>query len=271
MDFSTVKLVVSDMDGTLLNSKGEVSNHFFHLYEELKKQHIHFVAASGRQYQSIVDKLDSIKNEITIIAENGGITQQAEKVLLINDLPFKNCVKSIEILRKIEDTNLVLCGKNTAYIETKDTRFISILSQYYTNYKIVKDLTKVPNDTFLKIAAYHYECSETHILPAVKHLKNEMQVIVSGEHWLDISHVKANKAVALKMLQNKLGITQEETMVFGDYNNDLQMLKLAQYSYAMENAHPNIKKTAKFQTKSNNNQGVEFILEQLINSRINLP
>ena len=90
MDFSTVKLVVSDMDGTLLNSKGEVSNHFFHLYEELKKQHIQFVAASGRQYQSIVDKLDSIKNEITIIAENGGITQQAEKVLLLNDLSFKN-------------------------------------------------------------------------------------------------------------------------------------------------------------------------------------
>ncbi|REE80759.1 hypothetical protein BX611_2412 [Lutibacter oceani] len=268
MDFSKVKLVVTDMDGTLLNSKSEVSNLFFNLYEVLKKRGIHFVAASGRQYQSIVDKLDSIKNEITIIAENGGITQQAEKVLLLNDLSFKNCVKSIEILRKLDHTNIVLCGKNTAYIESKDARFISMFSEYYTNYKIVEDLTKVTNDTFLKIAAYHFECSETHVFPAVKHLENEMQVIVSGEHWLDISHEKANKGTALKMLQNSLGISKEETMVFGDYNNDLQMLKLADFSYAMENAHPNVKKTAKFLTKSNNNQGVEFILEQLVNSRV---
>jgi hydroxymethylpyrimidine pyrophosphatase-like HAD family hydrolase len=91
-----------------------------------------------------------------------------------------------------------------------------------------------------------------------------MQVIVSGEHWLDISHNNANKGYALNILQNQLGITKEETMVFGDYNNDLQMLALADFSFAMENAHKNVKKIAKFQTKSNNEQGVEIVLEQLI-------
>jgi hypothetical protein len=94
-----------------------------------------------------------------------------------------------------------------------------------------------------------------------------MQVIVSGEHWLDISHNNANKGYALNILQHQLGITKEETMVFGDYNNDLKMLELADFSYAMENAHQNVKNVAKYQTKSNDEQGVEFILEQLINSR----
>ena len=61
MDLSQVKMVVSDMDGTLLNSNHEVSNRFFDLFAELKKRNILFVAASGRQYNSILDKLSVIK------------------------------------------------------------------------------------------------------------------------------------------------------------------------------------------------------------------
>lgn len=264
MDFSKVKLVVTDMDGTLLNSKSEVSARFFKIFNHLKKQNIHFIAASGRQYQSIVDRFLDIKDEITIIAENGAFAKQGDKELFTNELPFEYILKSIDTLRKLQNVYIVLCGKNAAYIETKDMEFIDVFKNYYSEYKIVNDLSKVTNDTFFKIAAYHFESSEKHIYPAVKHLKNEMQVIVSGEHWLDISHNNANKGYALNILQNQLGITKEETMVFGDYNNDLQMLALADFSFAMENAHKNVKKIAKFQTKSNNDQGVEIVLEQLI-------
>lgn len=265
MDFSKVRLIVTDMDGTLLNSKSEVSDRFFKIFNQLKKHQIHFIAASGRQYHSIIDKLGSIKNDITIIAENGGIVKQGDSELFLTNLSFENCIKSIELLRTISNTNIVLCGKKAAYIETNDERFIAMFSQYYATYKIVEDLTKVTDDDFLKIAAYHFECSETHIYPVVKHFEKEMQVIVSGEHWLDISHNNANKGFALNILQNKLGITKEETMVFGDYNNDLKMLELGYFSFAMENAHPNVKKIAKFQTKNNNEFGVEIVLEQLIN------
>ena len=67
MDLSQVKMVVTDMDGTLLNSKSEVSAEFFKLFEGLKSQNVRFVAASGRQYSSIQDKLMAIFEEITII------------------------------------------------------------------------------------------------------------------------------------------------------------------------------------------------------------
>ena len=90
MNFSKVKLVAVDMDGTLLNSKHEVSNRFFNIYNELKKKKIHFVVASGRQYQSIIDKLDIIKNEITIIAENGGVIRQLNKEPIFVDLSPEN-------------------------------------------------------------------------------------------------------------------------------------------------------------------------------------
>ncbi|MDP3313632.1 Cof-type HAD-IIB family hydrolase [Lutibacter sp.] len=267
MDFSKVKLVVTDMDGTLLNSKSEVSDRFFTIFNQLKCQNIQFIAASGRQYHSIVDRLYPIKNDITIIAENGGMVKQGEIELFSTTLLQENCIKSIKLLRTISNTYIVLCGKEMAYIETEDEHFISMFQNYYSKFTIVKDLTKVADDNFLKIAAYHFECSETYIFPVVKHLENEMQVIVSGEHWLDISHDNANKGYALNILQNKWGITKEETMVFGDYNNDLNMLELGYFSYAMENAHPNVKNIAKFKTKSNNEHGVELVLEQMINSR----
>lgn len=86
VNLSKVKLVVSDMDGTLLNSKGEVSLEFFSLYQQLKKNNIHFCAASGRQHNSIADKLARITNEIHIIAENGGILKKGNSTLLTNFL-----------------------------------------------------------------------------------------------------------------------------------------------------------------------------------------
>lgn len=267
MNFSKVKLVVSDMDGTLLNSKSEVSERFFYLFNKLKKQHIHFVVASGRQYQSILDKLHLIKDDISIIAENGGMMTYNNEEHILLTLTEQNISKAVSLLRQLDSTYIVLCGRKSAYIETTDHDFISKFSKYYSDYEIVKDLTKVTNDDFLKIAVYHFESSEHHILPHIDALKNDLQVIVSGENWLDISHADANKGYALKLLQKQLGVTKEETMVFGDYNNDLQMLELAHFSFAMGNAHEAVKKIARYETKSNSEEGVEIILEQLINSK----
>lgn len=266
MDFSKVKLVVTDMDGTLLNSKGEVSEKFFDLYQELKKRKIHFVAASGRQYYSIINKLDEIKNEIYIIAENGGISKYGDEELSISKMETNKISDLILLLRNIKDSFIVLCGKNAGYIETTNKNYINTLKEYYSKYKIVDDLTKVTSDDFFKIAIYHSKSSEEYIYPKVKHLDKEMQVKISGENWVDISHPSANKGNALKLIQKKLGINIEETMVFGDYNNDLEMMELAHFSYAMENAHSNVKQTARFKTKSNNEEGVELVLEELIKS-----
>ena len=266
MDFSKVKLVVTDMDGTLLDSKHQVSALFFRIFSMLKKNNIHFIAASGRQHHSIASKLAPIKNDITIIAENGGYGKQGDKELFLFDLPILKIHKTIEVLRTLNTPNIVLCGLKSAYVESTDPEFLNTFSQFYSNYKIVDDLTKIENDSFIKIAVYDTECSEQNILPTVSHLSEELQIIVSGKNWLDISHHDANKGTALKIVQDTLSISKEETMVFGDYNNDLKMLELAHFSYAMENAHPNVKKVANFETKSNDENGVEYILKQVIAS-----
>lgn len=264
MDFSKVKLVVTDMDGTLLNDQGIVSSKFFNQFPKLKALNVHFVAASGRQFQSIANKLNPIKDQISIIAENGGIMQCNNQIDVLLKLSRQNVLKSVETLRTAENCYTVLCGAKSAYIETKDAFFIDKFKEYYNAYEIVDDLTTIEDDDILKIAVYHAESSEKFILPHTKHLANELELTVSSQNWLDISHPEANKGYALKKLQKKMGVTKEETLVFGDYNNDIEMLQLADFSYAMENAHPNVKQTARFVTKSNNEDGVEIILDELI-------
>ncbi|MFL1011023.1 HAD family hydrolase [Flavisericum labens] len=267
MDLSKVKLVVSDMDGTLLNPNSEVSSRFFSQFNALREQNIHFIAASGRQYQSILDKLHPIKDQISIIAENGGIMKFNDQEHILLKLTSQNVKNAVETLRPIEGAYIVLCGRKSAYIETNDQDFIDRFRKYYKEYEIVEDLTKVNDDDFLKIAVFHHVSSENYIWPTAKTLNKDLQVIVSGENWLDISHAEANKGYALTILQKELGVTTEETMVFGDYNNDLKMLELAYFSYAMENAHDDVKKTARFSTKSNREEGVESILAELLKSK----
>lgn len=86
MLLSQVRLVVSDMDGTLLNSQDQVSQEFFQHLEQLQKSGIHFAIASGRQYQSIAKKLSSFIDSITIIAENGALIKQGSTELYSNTM-----------------------------------------------------------------------------------------------------------------------------------------------------------------------------------------
>ena len=268
MNLSKVKLVVSDMDGTLLNSKGEVSTLFFELFKQLKQQNIHFCAASGRQYNSIVKKLDLIKDDIFIIAENGGIARKGKEILTSAPLSKEKIKKIIPILRTINDAHVVLCGKNDAFIESKNKDFITLFQEYYSSFQIVADLiTVIDSDDFFKIAIYHFTSSEEYIYPKIKHIENEALIKISGKNWLDISDKQANKGNALRKVQKTLNITKEETMVFGDYHNDIEMLKEANFSFAMQNAHQDIIKISNYTTDNGNDDfGVEKTLELLIKS-----
>lgn len=252
------------MDGTLLNSQHEVSNKFFQLFEELKKRDIRFVAASGRQYNSIVDKLNTIKDDIIVVAENGAFVKKRDQELLATPLDRDTIDKTMALLRNVEGIHPVLCGKNNAYINGKSADFANKLKEYYSEFSTLDDISSFDGEV-LKIAIYHFESSEKYIYPLVNHLEPELKVKVSGENWLDISHMNANKGYALQYIQEKYGIGRKETMVFGDYNNDLEMLAMADLSFAMANAHPNVTAAANFRTKSNDEYGVETVLEQLLN------
>ncbi len=263
MDLSKIKMVVTDMDGTLLNSNHEVSARFFNLITKLQAKDILFVAASGRQYNSIIDKLHPIKNDIIVVAENGGFVMQQGKELLSTPLPNHYVTETLEILNGKEDIHPVLCGKHTAYLSPKSDAFVEKLKEYYSEFKLVDQLETVTSE-IIKVALYHFESSERFIYPHVKQLETTLQVKISGNNWVDVSSANANKGYALQQVMNNHNIKPSQLMVFGDYNNDLEMLALSDFSFAMENAHSNVKNSANYHTLSNDDFGVEVVLEKLL-------
>ncbi len=251
------------MDGTLLNSNHEVSNRFFELFEKLNQKGILFAAASGRQYHSIVEKLNPIKDEIYVIAENGALVKKQEEELLVVPLQSDLKTKLLQTIDQIEGAHAMLCGKYSAYFDGRSSLFFNEIKEYYEKFEVLEDLESV-TDEIIKIAVYHKLSAEEYIYPELRPLEDQVKVKVSGAHWVDLNDRMANKGNALEQLIDNLGIKSEEVLVFGDYNNDLEMLQLVEYSFSMANAHPNVQKIANYQTASNDEFGVERILENLV-------
>ena len=99
----------------------------------------------------------------------------------------------------------------------------------------------------------------------MKEFAGSHKVVVSSEHWLDVNTRTANKGRAVTALQNALGIAPAQTMVFGDFLNDLEMMDTADYAFAMHNAHPLLHERAKFVAPSNNENGVVRTIASVLN------
>ena len=90
------------------------------------------------------------------------------------------------------------------------------------------------------------------------------QIVVSSHRWVDIMSRSIDKGVAVRALQDRLGIAASQTAVFGDYLNDLQMLDAAEHSFAMANAHPTVRERARHVAGSNVEHGVVEAIERLL-------
>ena len=258
-----VKLVVTDMDGTLLNPNHEVSTQFIDQFWALKEKGITVVAASGRQHNRIVEKLAAVENELTVIAENGAMTTFHGKETVFTPYPKGHLNKTLALLKKQENMHPVLCTNGSAFISKGQEKFEPILREFYSAFNVIDRLEDCTQEV-LKIAIYHFESSEKYIFPLVQDLANEVKIKISGPNWVDLSHPNANKGFALNALQKHLGVSREQTMVFGDYFNDVEMMEQAHFSYAMANAQPEIIKKANYKTGSNSEFGVETVLEKLL-------
>jgi Cof subfamily protein (haloacid dehalogenase superfamily) len=264
MEISDIRLIATDMDGTLLNSKHELSDSFVPVFRKIKEKGIVFVAASGRQYYNLLKALDDVKDEVIFAAENGSYVVFRDEEIHVQSIDHEIVRDMIRISKGIPHAFPIICGKKKAYVQNSEPEFINQLELYFERYEIVDDLLKVEDDQFLKFTICDLTGSEANSYPHYKHLENSLKVKVSGPIWLDISHPEANKGVAMEVLQKKFGVTFDQTMVFGDYFNDVEMLQKGYFSYAMANAHPDIKNIARFIAKSNDENGVVEVLSDLV-------
>jgi Cof subfamily protein (haloacid dehalogenase superfamily) len=255
-----IRLIVADMDGTLLDDDKELDEQFWPLVEELSRRGVLFCPASGRQYYTLLDQFADIADDMVFIAENGSCVMRRGIEVSSDGLTRDDARRLVASLRETiiagADAGVVVCGKHSAYVERSDPAFFGEVEPYYRRLKVVDDLMTVIDDDVLKIAVYDLESSERNIEPALTAFQETHLVTVSGEHWLDVTTRTANKGRAISHLQDALGITPAQTMVFGDFLNDLEMMDSAEYSFAMDNAHPLLRERARYVAPANSDNGV---------------
>ncbi len=258
-----IKLIAFDMDGTLLDADSNIHDDFWPLASILQKKGITLCPASGRQYHCLVDKFKELASSLFFVAENGACVvangvKYSTKKLAVNEV--LNLLLTARMLQSThKSVGVVLSGTDTAYIEhptiNTDSNFRIEVDKSYKKVCVVEDLTKV-EDSFFKVAIFNHKNSEHVSAPMFEKFKDQYQVLVSGENWLDIMSLSANKGAGIKSVQQILNITPAQTMAFGDYLNDLEMMDTANYSFAMENAHPLLKERANYISPENTKNGV---------------
>lgn len=259
-----IKLIVSDLDGTLLNSKHELPSDFWEVEQKLNDKNILLAIASGRQLFNIMHVFDRIKAHTIFLAENGTYAFYQGKEIFVNPMPNEKAIVFIKIGRTVPNAFVILCGKNAAYVENTDERFLNEVRKYYTKLEIVPDLTQI-EDTVLKVTLCDFDDVPTNSYRYFKQFSSDFKVAISGTIWLDITNFTANKGVAIEKIQEQFNISFEETMVFGDFLNDYEMMQTAKYSFAMKNAHPEIIKVSNYSTDfDNNNDGVTNAIKKFV-------
>lgn len=259
-----IKLIASDIDGTLLEDGGhELNPELLEVILKLRGKGMQFAAASGRQWASIETAFDAIKEKIFYISDNGAYVGCYGRNLYLNTIDTELVHQMIRDIRAAGLT-VALSGPDVVYLDGEDMDFYHwLVDGYKFRVKLVDDLLKV-DDKFIKVSAYR----KTDVEPATKGLRekygDQLKITISGDMWMDCMAKGVSKGRAVKLIQDSLGIKPEETMVFGDQLNDMEMIRQGYYSFAVGNARPEVKAAARFQADTNVNNGVLKVLKLLL-------
>ena len=261
-----IRLIVSDLDGTLMHNDRSIANRFFEQYHELKRRGIRFVPASGNQVATMRQILAPIADDpdLIYIADNGGLIMQGNRILYEQPIPESALLTSLDLLRQYPQCIKVFNGSEGALIDESDRERAGDALIYLQQYRYVDDLRNHPARIY-KFAIADFTGHIAEICEALKpHLPEGVRLATSGNGWMDVTNANANKGLTLTWLQNYLGITPDETLAFGDQMNDAEMLGRAKISYAMANCDPKLRAHATNIAASNEEDGAVKIIEQLL-------
>ncbi len=261
-----IKLIASDIDGTLVrDGESKLNDELVEVIDRLHQKGIIFAAASGRSIVSEKQLFEAVGDKIYYIGCNGTYLGNHKECLYRSVIKPEYVKEIVKDCRNYPDCTLFLNIDDGYYTETKDEKIIKWLEEGYREKVLpVDDLLAVEED-IIKACLYDPKCQANITGKAlIEKWSDKVSVVTAGTMWLDFFDINASKGTALNKLQEMLGVTKEETMAFGDQQNDIEMLKQAYYSYAIGNAIDEVKQVARFEADTNINNGVLKVLKTLL-------
>lgn len=229
-----IRLIATDLDGTLLKSDKSIPEGFMQTAERLMDAGVIFVAASGRQYDNIHQTLYPLSERMYIISENGAINGYGSQVREEKRMTKAGVKLVLDFVKSTEGrANAICCCAHEGRYASDEPEFLREMSRYYLRRKRVTE-SEMNVSPACKIALYCYgKSTELYSsMPVFEGLTN----VVSGTDWVDVAPNGINKGEALAGILKETGIKPEECLAFGDNFNDREMLELCGKRYTVSNA-----------------------------------
>ncbi len=265
-----IKLLISDIDGTLLNEKKEITEYTKKALNNFVKEGKQLILATGRAHVSAKKILDSIGLEGIVISYNGAkiIDTKNNEVIYHNPIKEEITRKLIEYSKK-KNVHLNLYIGNDWFVENKESE----KSTFYKNLSKIEpkeidfyDLEKV--ETTKALFFEEYDKLKEIESELSKEIGEYVDFTYSSSYFLEILNKGVNKGTAVKKVIDILDISKDNCIAFGDELNDYEMLKYVKYGVAMGNANEKLKNEIVHKTLTNSENGVaKFIEEAVENSR----
>lgn len=269
------KLICIDMDGTLLNKTGEISEKNLEAIKMASENGVNVAVTTGRLFTSANYFADLLGVKTPVIASNGAYIREksSDKVIYKSLLGYDNAIKIVEILKNF---NLY------PHFNTYDSIFTEKLINSSLFYSKLNET--LPEDRRIKIHIVEewqrvLKENESEILKCIvidkdiekiKKAKEEInkietvEVVSSLKKNFEIMSKGVSKGKAVEMLANYYGINKSEIICMGDNENDLSMIKYAGLGIAMGNAEDFVKESADYITDTNENDGVAKAIEKFV-------
>lgn len=246
-----IKLFVTDLDGTLLESAKDVTAENIKAIQLAVDSGVIVTIATGRMYKAALPVAKALGVNVPIITYNGALIKSAAGEVLASDYLDAETVKEVINYCRSKQWYLQLYSHDELYFASYDD-----YAKGYEQAQAIKghlvgwDGLKKRTDNVCKLLSITDNADETNARVAElnERFADKLQAMRSNAHYVEIVKSGVSKAAGLKKLAGILGIAIEDTMAIGDGDNDLPMLKAAGHSVAMGNAVPAVKAACEYET-----------------------
>lgn len=267
------KLIVSDLDGTVLRTDRTASERTIEAIKAYRKAGGNFIISTGRMFESIVNNahilgLNGIN--IPISAMDGGVIKESMtgKLIALNTMPYE---QTLAFAKECERLGCYF------QIYSEDTLYVAEENEFNRGYCEISKIGMKPVGKLSDfIEANELRCVK--VLIADKKVEeyldyfsgrySEIQFFLSHKAFLDGASVKAGKGNALRTLAAHLNVDMSSTIALGDSMNDISMIQEAALGVAVANADERLKRVANYIAPSNDDDGVAYIIEKAIRDEI---
>ncbi|MBQ9694533.1 MAG: HAD family phosphatase [Kiritimatiellae bacterium] len=261
----TIRLIVTDMDGTLLDAAHQLPPGFPEIVMGLRQRGVRWAIASGRQLANLKKRFDALSVPVEIIAENGALALCAgeDEPFFCDLTPVTRFTDILTAALAVPGATPVLCGATCAWVHNAYPENFTEVARYFEKTEQWQTLAEVAHLDLCKIAVYHPDAAGT-LHPALAPFEcPDVRVILSGPNWVDVQSATIDKRHALEAVMQRFGYTPQNVMVFGDYLNDAGMLQGGVHGVAMGNALPEILALTPYHARPNTQNGVINYLQTM--------